>query len=118
MGAIAMTVALTVNCRKAAGGDLNTAAGEYLTVIENATTAMEKAADGKEAAKIMIDVAAQTKPMEEKYPALKNLDKAPELASLAPRFTAVQTRMATVMTKYMTSPEFVEAMQKVATAEK
>ncbi len=117
LGALALTAVMTLNCKKGAG-ELTAAAGEYLTILENAATTMEKAADGKEAAAAMLAAHAATTPMEKKFPQLKDIDKAPELASVMPRYTAVKTRMETVMTKFLTSPEFVEAMQKISTVEK
>ena len=120
LGAVALTMALAMNCKKAANagpGDLNAAASEYVAMTEKTADALEKAADGKEAAKILLDAEAAGNALEAKFPQLKEMDKNPALASLAARHGEAGMKLLTAMAKaddkFKSVPEFAEAMKKI-----
>lgn len=120
LGALALTMILSANCKKAANtgaGDLNAAANEYVALTENTAAALEKAASGKEAAKIIMDAETAGNAMEAKFPQLKDLSKEPSLASFATRNNDASMKLLTALAKadekFKTDPEFAEAMKKI-----
>lgn len=120
MGAIALTMVVAMNCKKGAAGgagDLMSAANEYIALSENAAAALDKAADGKAAAKVLMDAEATGNAMEAKFPQLKELDKSPELASLTARNGEASMKLLTALGKaserFKADPDFTEAMKKI-----
>ena len=114
----AFAVIAMLNCgpKKSGATDMGAAINEAIAVQLTAATALEKAANGKEAAAALNNVRETMEGLEKKFPQIKEFEKNPEFAPLAPKFKEASDKfgnaLMAALQKFQSSPEFDDAMKK------